>query len=204
MRDKKYIIFSVIILFSLLILSWDNIRSLFTPQLKQGEELVLTKGGYIGGIDIATGFYDVEALDSDVEFNLSDMNKGEQLLGIPITKNLQCGVGGKGKVKLTKAKFEKLSLIDNQYQIIHSGDYKVNKCIEPGKYQLSINSDSKEKLKNCMVEILSGKKLKSTVQYLFNDNQSYKIELKQGQLLQVNKGVTEEFDKCDIILKKLE
>lgn len=179
-------------------------RSVFTPQLKQGEELVLTKGGFEGGKDIAIGFYDVEALDTDVEFNLSAMNKGEQLLGIPITKNFQCVVAGKGKVKLTKAKFEKLSLVENQYQISHSGYYKVNECIEPGKYQLSINSNSKEKLKSCSAEILSGKKLNSIGQeYLFNDNQSYKIELKQGQLLQVNKGVMEEFDNCNVILKKL-
>lgn len=186
--------------FLLTILKNDN------PSLmNSAEEITLSKGDYLIGHDLEPGFYDVEALSDNVFFMPVKFSKGDQILGQRLEKNSHTFIEGKGKVRLSPAKYEVLTINENnEYVIKNSGNYMVGKQIPEGKYKISYYvKDGKKVNKNPFIQVLPGYGENTLDSTNFQEKDSYNVYLKIGYVLEIHKSLTEEYNGVVFILNPL-
>ncbi|MEW5552123.1 hypothetical protein ABGT22_19660 [Peribacillus frigoritolerans] len=166
------------------------------------KEYILSSGDYIVGKDIETGLYDVESLSDNIHFNSFAISKGQKLINQDLTNNSHVSIKskGKGRIKLSPAKYEKLPKVGNNYQIEHSGYYIIGKQIPSGKYIISYTiKNSSLKNKKPFIQVFTefrGNPLKT---YQFSKKE-YNLSLEDGNVLQVKKTFDKEEDNIIVRL----
>lgn len=205
MNKIKKIIFLIIMTILIGVLIYDKYPRVSYNKILDIQERYLTEGEYTIGKDIAEGVYDVEVIEGNILFNKMLIEKGRKVLSYPFMINNIILIEGSGKIKITPAKQDKLVLANNSYKIESSGNYKVGKSIDNGKYVLTYYcDDSKYKDKKPFIQILNSKNGDIIESYDFKDASSYNIELNEAQTLQVYKGLFEDYKNYYILLQRTE
>ena len=146
MNKKKVIISCVLLVVLFLWLDYDYafqfLRKVTTNL--EVKEVTLGTGEYFGGIDIASGYYDVIS-DDENDFNSSKLRKGSVYQNYYIAEDQRFLVEGPGKLRFVPSIYEKLDCKDDTYQIVDSGYYKIGRCMEAGTYEVMINTPNDSK-----------------------------------------------------------
>jgi hypothetical protein len=197
MNKNKFIIFIAIITITIAVIAIDKLPNFFIKTNLEMKELVIGEGDHIVNKDFASGCYDVEVIEGELTFSGKEVTEGDKLIGQEFYNANHIILIGSGKVKIVPAKYEKITLVDNCYKIENSGNYIVGKQLEAGTYKLSF---IKENGKNPFVQILSDKK-EIINSYTFEEEDSYEIILKDSNILEINKGLFEEYKNYYILLQ---
>ncbi|WNB92536.1 hypothetical protein [Bacillus sp. NEB1478] len=169
--------------------------------MNSAEQITLKRGDYIVKKDIEPGFYDITALTDNVSFMPFKLSKGDQILGLQLDKNTHVIIEGKGKVKLSPAKFETLKKPENEYVIDHSGNYLIGRQIPEGQYKISFNITSNKKIKEMpFIQLLPGYGKDPIKSLTFEKKSTQDIQLQTGNVLEVHKSMMEEYDHVVITL----
>lgn len=205
MSKSKKIIFFIIVIMSIIIIFHDRVPRLFKKSNIKVKEMTLSEGGYVVNKDIAEGYYDIEVIEGDISFNKRLMSKGSKIISEQFMNKNFILVEGTGKIKIVPAKFDKLILVNGLYKISNSGNYKVGGCIKSGKYKLTYNcNDTEYENKKPLIQILSAKDNSIVNSYNFEETNSYNISLNESEILQVNKGLFEDYKNYYILLEVIE
>ncbi|MBB3908825.1 hypothetical protein [Anoxybacteroides rupiense] len=170
--------------------------------LKNPEVVTIKSGEYIVGDDIQQGIYDVEVISGKVKFMQRELSAKDRVLGVNLHNGEHVQIKGQGKVKLSPANFESIEMSKSgQYEIHHSGFYEIGLQLPEGEYVLSYKGKTdKEKP---FVQILSSNNRNVLHTYDFHNKDIYKIPLKKGNILEINKFLFFESDDIVINLKPL-
>lgn len=203
MNKAKKLIFFIIMIILIGVLIY-NKHSQVSYKVLEVKELYLSEGEYKVGRDIAEAIYDVEVIEGSILFNKMSIEKGGRVLSYNFMFDNNILIEGSGKVKITPAKQEKLSFINNSYIIEDSGNYEVGKSIDSGKYTLTYYcDDEKYRDKNPLIQILNSKNSDIIESYDFTSTNIYTIELDESQTLQVYKGLFEDYKNYYILLQAI-
>lgn len=162
------------------------------------KEIVLSEGDYIMNEDIAAGTYDIEVVEGDILYFSKKISKGDKVYGQECYNKNHFILEGSGKVKLVPSTFQALVKDDNIYKIENSGRYIVGKQIQAGEYKMSFISLDTSKLP--FIQILDKDK-NGLVSYSFDNENSYDIILKDTNILEIFKGMHEEYKDYYIVLQ---
>ncbi|WP_141603786.1 hypothetical protein [Terrilactibacillus laevilacticus] len=167
--------------------------------LNSAESITLSSGTYTVGKDVKPGFYDIESLNGKIHFSAYVLNKGDKVLNNELYDQSKINVEGKGKVKLSPSKVNAIHLNKGKYAIIHSGYYIVGKQIPKGSYTLSYSTKDKDNIdEKIFVQKLKELRGNPLNVYLFKHKNRYKINLENGNVIQVIKTLKD--DQMDIII----
>lgn len=172
--------------------------------MNSAEEITLKQGEYIIGQDLKPGFYDIDSLSDNVSFMPVKLSKGDKIVGQKCEKGTHVYIKGKGTVKLSPAKYKSLAVDNrNEYTILHSGNYIIGKQIPAGKYKITYSNKNKEIIEKPFIQVLPGygeNPLKS-IDFRKKDNDVINVQI--GDIFEVHKSLTEEYDDVFIKLKSL-
>ncbi|RDY69112.1 hypothetical protein DXT76_16790, partial [Halobacillus trueperi] len=95
--------------------------------------------------DFKPGYYDITAIEGNVEIDNIQLSEGEKLLGKKYFSNNNISVRGNGIVQLTPARFKEEKLVDKTYTFSNkSVFYQGGKEIKPGTYNIQVLNSSKK------------------------------------------------------------
>ncbi|MED1440530.1 hypothetical protein P4U24_01590 [Aeribacillus composti] len=202
MNKFKFTIFIFIVVICSFIIAYPYITD-FINRYKEVEpkEMTLKSGEYIVGEDMNQGIYDIEVINGKIKFMQKELSAKDKILGVELTNGEHIGLEGKGKVRLSPANFETIKISKaGQYEIHHSGFYKIGLQLPEGEYILSYAGKT-EKEKPFVQILSSNREVLNT--YDFEDKKNYKIVPKKGDILEINKCLFFESDSIVINLKPL-
>ncbi|NIK13416.1 hypothetical protein [Alkalibacillus almallahensis] len=165
------------------------------------EKQTLQKGEYIVGEDIKPGVYDFKVLKGDITYNSVQLSLGDKVLAQKLTEQEHIVVEGRGSVELSPAKFDPLTLKnDDQYIIDHSGNYKIGTQIPEGEYTLSYTVKGEKQNEKPFIQVLPEIRGDVLESFQFEKKENYNITLKSNYILEVHKSLFEEYDNVLIKL----
>ncbi|MFL6978321.1 hypothetical protein R7M47_11860 [Bacillus inaquosorum] len=179
-----------------------NIEKSNPMAVSKAKNYTLSEGEYKAGDDIKPGFYDIEALDDNMVYKSIKLTKNDKLVNQDIPDQSILIIEGKGNIKLSPAKSEKVAKQNDTYNIVHSGFYVVGKQIPAGKYEVSyITENNKKTTTKPFVQVLP--EFRGTPKKSINleNDKSYSITLDKGNILEIKKTMFEEDNNIKIKLK---
>ncbi|AIM15974.1 MULTISPECIES: hypothetical protein [Neobacillus] len=203
MNKFKCTIFIFIVVICSLIIAYPYITDLINSYKNiDPEEMTIKSGEYIVGEDINQGIYDIEVISGKIKFMQRELSIKDKILGVKLNNGEHVEVEGKGRVKLSPANFEAIEMSKSgQYEINHSGFYKIGLQLPEREYILSYTGKTEKE--KPFVQILSSNNRDVLNTYDFQDKESYKVFLKKGDILEINKCLFFESDSIVINLKPL-
>ncbi|MFH0346686.1 hypothetical protein ACHADS_09005 [Bacillus vallismortis] len=203
MDKGKYAILLIIILLFIIIICVpyikDFVKSADPLKFNDAESITLNNGDYIVGKDINSGIYDIEVLTKEIEVFGKKLDEGDLLLGFRLSDNEKLIINGNGRVKFSKASFDKLKKIKKQYIINHSGQYIVGKQIPTGTYKVSYRDPKGELNRNPFIQV--SKTIGKDIITSFNiNNKNQMIKLENNNILLIAKTMDQEHNYVEIIL----
>lgn len=193
----KKLIPIIIIIFCIVILCFDNLKSNiskfsgFEERDVSGKEILECEG------DIPDGFYDIEVLEGPVGVGLTMMDQGEVFHKYHIRKNSEFFLlGGEGKVRIMSA--ENKLRHGNHFEIDKIGNYEIGTDIAGGEYDIILQSTI-EKNNDVGVHLWNAGQDQCMDEGSFSKQKDkIRLKLEEGQILSIYRNA-ERTDKKSVV-----
>ncbi|WP_164670094.1 zf-HC2 domain-containing protein [Virgibacillus doumboii] len=123
-------------------LTFENRNTYDNPAEKVNLESSILKSYQVNHKDVMPGYYDIAAVEGNVDIGGIHLSEGQQYVGKQFYSNNLISVRGNGYAQLVPAKFQKETMNNNTYKFHNKfGKYQAGIEIEPGTYEIQVLND---------------------------------------------------------------